>query len=173
MKNKYKIGDLEKLFGINVQTIRFYESKGFIKPQKNEETGYRYYSNWEINFLLDVIQLKQYGFPLNRIHDILNSESPEKALDSFEKQEAEIVKNIAELQEQLESVHRQKNLIKSIEKSSLEIVQSPQLLFHPYRTRNTLLDFKKDEGETAKWISAFTCGHGFFCSNRYRYTSGQ
>lgn len=153
MKNKYKIGDLEKLFGINVQTIRFYESKGFIKPQKNEETGYRYYSNWEINFLLDVIQLKQYGFPLNRIHDILNSESPEKALDSFEKQEAEIVKNIAELQEQLESVHRQKNLIKSIEKSSLEIVQSPQLLFHPYRTRNTLLDFKKDEGETAKWIS--------------------
>lgn len=153
MKNKYKIGDLEKLFGINVQTIRFYESKGFIKPQKNEETGYRYYSNWEINFLLDVIQLKQYGFPLNRIHEIINAENPQKALDSFEQQESAIVKSIAELQEQLESVHRQKNLIKSIENGTWEIVPSPQLLFHPYRTRNELLDFKKDEGETARWIS--------------------
>lgn len=153
MKNKYKIGDLEKLFGINAQTIRFYESKGFLKPQKNEETGYRYYSNWEINFLLDVIQLKQYGFPLNQIHDILNAEKPEKAFASFEQQETAIAENIAELQEQLESIHRQKNLIMSIKNCTYEIVQSPQLLFHPYRTRNGLLDAKKDNGETAKWIS--------------------
>lgn len=125
-----------------------------------------------MNFLLDVIQLRQYGFPLSKISDILNAENPQKALDSFEEQETLIVKNIAKLQEQLESVHRQKNLIKCIENSTYEIVQSPQLLFHPYRTRNELLDAKKDDGETAKWLShlpvamaSFVLGSPHLCSD--------
>ena len=153
MKNKYKIGDLEKLFGINGQTIRFYESKGLINPQKNESTGYRYYSNWEINFLLDVIQLRQYGFPLEEIRDILNVDQPEKALSSFNQREAEIVKEMMRLQEQLEAVYRQKNLIQQITNPAFDIVQSPQLLFHPYRTKNELLDIRQDSGNTEKWIS--------------------
>ena len=43
MEQQYKIGDVSQKLGISRDTLRFYEKKGVIHPEK-QENGYRYYS---------------------------------------------------------------------------------------------------------------------------------
>ena len=43
MSEKYKIGDVSRLFDIPAQTLRYYEEQGILHPEKSENSGYRYY----------------------------------------------------------------------------------------------------------------------------------
>ena len=58
MKKKYlKIGELAKLKGVSVKSLRYYDRIGVLPPAYiNEETGYRYYAPEQL-ILLDIIQL--------------------------------------------------------------------------------------------------------------------
>ena len=44
MYKDYNIGTIAKLLGISSETLRYYESKHGIKPKRDPETGYRYYT---------------------------------------------------------------------------------------------------------------------------------
>lgn len=59
---RYKIGEVSKIVDMPAETIRFLEQKGLISPEKNEETGYRFYSVWDINRILDYKKFRQIGF---------------------------------------------------------------------------------------------------------------
>ena len=61
MKNFFKIGEISKLYGIGVDSIRYYEEIGIINP-KRSESGYRHYSIhdiWKLNVIRD---LRSIGF---------------------------------------------------------------------------------------------------------------
>lgn len=77
---KYTIKTLSELLGISAQTIRYYESKGILKPTKNETTGYRYYSVWDYAMLLMSRRYLKYGCSVNECADILNEHSPEESI---------------------------------------------------------------------------------------------
>ena len=45
MKSNFTIGEVSKLFDMNVRTLRYYDSIGLLRPEEVDgETGYRYYS---------------------------------------------------------------------------------------------------------------------------------
>ncbi|HJC82353.1 MAG TPA: MerR family transcriptional regulator [Candidatus Anaerostipes avicola] len=46
---KYKIGEVGKIVDIPAESIRFFESKGLISPEKDPFNKYRYYDVWDIN----------------------------------------------------------------------------------------------------------------------------
>jgi two-component system chemotaxis response regulator CheY len=70
----YSIGTLSKIVGISVDTLRYYDEIGLFKPaQISFETGYRYYSADQAPMLTQIIELKQYGFSLNEIKEILTN----------------------------------------------------------------------------------------------------
>ena len=71
---KYKIGDISKMLNIPVQTIRFYEEHGIVQPQKDPETGYRYYDSWDLNNLMDCLHLRGLDFSLSQTEKMINSE---------------------------------------------------------------------------------------------------
>ena len=51
MKKHFKIGEISKLYNIGVDSIRYYEEIGLIKPERSN-SGYRYYSIhdiWRLN----------------------------------------------------------------------------------------------------------------------------
>ena len=52
MYNTYTIGELAKILGITAETIRYYERKGIIAPIHDQETGYRYYTTWDLHMLI-------------------------------------------------------------------------------------------------------------------------
>lgn len=49
--SNYTIGDMAKLLGVTAEAIRYYESKGIIKPLRAEGSGYRHFTTWDLHML--------------------------------------------------------------------------------------------------------------------------
>ena len=54
MSNYYAIGDAAKLIGVTVQTLRNWDRKGKLKPHHVAESGFRYYSQDQINQMIGI-----------------------------------------------------------------------------------------------------------------------
>lgn len=69
---KYKIGEVRQEFGVSIDALRFYEKKGFLNPQKDNETGFRYYTYEDFGVFLSIKNYRQMGFQLKEIGSIFN-----------------------------------------------------------------------------------------------------
>ncbi len=70
----YTIGDVSKRLGLSRDTLRFYEKKGIIHPEKLEN-GYRCYSYEDMRTLLDIRFYRRIDFSIEDISQILNESS--------------------------------------------------------------------------------------------------
>ena len=64
---RYKIGDVSRILGISADLLRYYEKKGVVQPQKDKNNDYRYYDTWDINFLIDCLWFKRFGFGIPQV----------------------------------------------------------------------------------------------------------
>ena len=64
---RYKIGDVSRILGISADLLRYYEKKGVVRPQKDQNNDYRYYDTWDINFLIDCLWFKHFGFGIPQV----------------------------------------------------------------------------------------------------------
>lgn len=71
MKEFYTIGEVSKIFNVSTDTLRFYDKINLIKPWKNGENGYRYYSKAQFEMISTIILLRSIGTPIQRLHQIL------------------------------------------------------------------------------------------------------
>lgn len=53
--NILSIGKVSKLLNISRDTLRYFEQENIVVPKKNAENNYRYYDDWDINFLQGLI----------------------------------------------------------------------------------------------------------------------
>ena len=68
----YKIGEFSKLVNVPVKTLRYYDEINLFKPQEIDLfSGYRYYSEKQIDDLEVILSLKEVGFSLEEIKKIL------------------------------------------------------------------------------------------------------
>ena len=68
----YKIGEFSKLVNVPVKTLRYYDEINLFKPQEIDLfSGYRYYSEKQIDDLEVILSLKEVGFRLEEIKKIL------------------------------------------------------------------------------------------------------
>lgn len=65
----FTISDLAGEFGVTLRTLRFYETKGLIKPRRHGAT--RLYSEDDRRRLKLIIKAKQLGFTLREIIDLV------------------------------------------------------------------------------------------------------
>ena len=64
----YKIGEFSKLVNVPVKTLRYYDEINLFKPQEIDLfSGYRYYSEKQIDDLEVILSLKEVGFSLEEI----------------------------------------------------------------------------------------------------------
>jgi len=70
-ESAYTIGKLAKMAGVNIQTIRFYERQGILKPVNRLDSGYRLYTKDSLKTLNFIRQAKQLGFSLHEIKELL------------------------------------------------------------------------------------------------------
>jgi len=66
-----RIGQLSKNTGFNVETLRYYENLGLLKPVSRTESGYREYNGESLKQLQFIKQAKYVGFSLNEISELL------------------------------------------------------------------------------------------------------
>ncbi len=71
MNEYYTIGQLAKLAGISTKTLRVYERKGLLLPERNAENDYRIYGEEAVKTLEKIQLMKYLDFSLDKIADFL------------------------------------------------------------------------------------------------------
>lgn len=67
-----RIGELAKLTGIKVETVRYYERQNLLSPPPRSTNGYRLYSKQDADKVLFILKAKQVGFSLKEIAELLS-----------------------------------------------------------------------------------------------------
>jgi two-component system chemotaxis response regulator CheY len=94
----YTIGEISKIVNISPNTLRYYDEIGLLKPsliQNNNQ--YRYYSDMQIKELIFILELKQYGFTLREIKELMHNESKQKFKQMLEEKHIKLNKEIERL----------------------------------------------------------------------------
>ncbi len=98
MKTWLTIGELCKMFELNVQTLHYYESIGLFVPEsRDEENNYRRYRFDQIYKLATIRYLKMLGYSLKQIREYMDTRDLSVSLDRLKKQSEEIMKKWSEL----------------------------------------------------------------------------
>ncbi len=69
---KFTIGQLAQKVDVNIQTIRYYERFGLIEKNIEEESGYRKYSESDVEKMQFIRKSKELGFSLKEISELLS-----------------------------------------------------------------------------------------------------
>jgi DNA-binding transcriptional MerR regulator len=84
----YSIGELSRRTGLTVKTIRFYSDRGVV-PTTRSPTGYRRYDAEALARLELIRALRDLGFPLAKIEQLLEGEASLEQLVALEEQALE------------------------------------------------------------------------------------
>lgn len=76
-----KVKEVADLVGISVRTLHHYDEIGLLSPKEITESGYRLYSDDDLEVLQQILFFRELGFPLKQIKEIIHS-------PSFDRQEA-------------------------------------------------------------------------------------
>lgn len=65
-----RIGEFAKKAGVTPRTVRYYESLGLLGPSAREGSGFRYYTDAELEKLQKINDLKELGLSLEEISSV-------------------------------------------------------------------------------------------------------
>lgn len=99
MQHLMKIGEMSKLFGISIDTLRHYDRIGLLKPIVDPENNYRYYSTQHI----PTLKIIQFGKNADLSLEQLKEHISEGTLESYLKILEKSNKNIIEKRKLLEA----------------------------------------------------------------------
>ncbi|MCR4600700.1 MAG: MerR family transcriptional regulator [Clostridia bacterium] len=137
---KYKIGDISKILNMPAQTIRFYEDHGIVRPEKDSESGYRYYVSWDLNNLMDCMYLRSLDFSLSQVERIVNwCDMDDICLDYMEK-ENELLKKIEEYKVKLNVLSEDRIRIQRFRQDmgKFSRIPNPALIYHRFRNNDVI-----------------------------------
>ena len=140
----FKISEFSRLSRIPLQTLRYYDQLGILKPTKTDEsTGYRYYSAEQLLEINRIIIFKELGFTLQQIAHLLQEEiSAEQIRGMLRLKESEIERlldiersKLSQIKERIQLVERegrmdkdQEVVIKCVEEMHMITYASPGTL---------------------------------------------
>lgn len=98
MDNLFSIGEVSKYQNISKQTLIYYDKIGLFRPAYvDPDTGYRYYSANQIDYLDTILIMKKIGFSLNEIKEHMQNYTIDSSLAALKKQMNTIDRQIHEL----------------------------------------------------------------------------
>ncbi len=164
----YKIGELSYIFGLSNDAIRYYESRGILSPKRNEESGYRYYDSWDINFLLDCLWYRSFGFTVSEIEQMIHTDDLQDIEQRCRRRESKLIKSISEQQKLLKQVshmHRRVSEAK-LRLGQFSLEDSPEMVWQCQRSRITDEEGELVRGQGAETVRQWTkymelIGHTF------------
>ncbi|GAA5524379.1 hypothetical protein Maes01_00936 [Microbulbifer aestuariivivens] len=99
----YSISDLSREFGITTRTIRFYEDKGLLAPERRGQT--RIYSPEDRVRLKLILRGKRLGFSLDESREIIEMYDPAHGnVEQLQRLLQGIAEKRAQLQQQLRDI---------------------------------------------------------------------
>ncbi|MFS0868625.1 MerR family transcriptional regulator [Paenibacillus xylanilyticus] len=71
MKQNWKVGELAKLTGLTVRTLRYYDQISLFSPSYYSPSGHRLYTESDIARLQQILSLKDLGLSLDEVKAVL------------------------------------------------------------------------------------------------------
>lgn len=99
LKPYLSIGEISYLFGLSVQTLRYYDKIGLFIPDHRDENNYRIYSFEQCYQLAAICHMRRLGYSLARIAYVLESRCVQRAEKELEERIQEVHQEQAELAE--------------------------------------------------------------------------
>lgn len=116
---KYSISDLANEFDITTRTIRFYEEKGLLNPERNGQT--RIFSAADRVKLKLILRGKRLGIPLEESKAIIEMYDPEHGnVEQLQRLIRKIRENRAQLEQQLHDIEVMMLDLKDAEENCLK-----------------------------------------------------
>ena len=98
-KTLLQIGIVAKEAQVNIQTIRYYERRGLLKPQVKKDSGYRLYSQEAIQTLKFIKHAQELGFRLDEIKELIGLRAP--SINQCEKVRAKASQKLEDVREKI------------------------------------------------------------------------
>ncbi len=152
---RYKIGDVARILGISTDLLRYYEKKGVVTPAKDKQNDYRYYDAWDINFLIDCLWYKSFGFGIPQIAYMVSDCYHGDLVAVLEEKEDELRESIKRQELLLQRIDRHReHVIRVRETTGLcDISPCPEVVYYLNR-HDTDFDNSPDMQHLAKqWLS--------------------
>ncbi|MHA7964769.1 response regulator [Paenibacillus sp. CAU 1782] len=104
----YTIGELSKVVKISIDTLRYYDEIGLLKPHHIDPSSrYRYYSSEQVNEMISIMELKRYGFSLDAIRELLKCNDPDRLRDIYQTKVQQLLVERGELEICIELLQKQ------------------------------------------------------------------
>ena len=113
--NSLTIGQLAKIAGVGVETVRFYERKGLLAEPNRRPSGYRQYGEEVVNRLRFIKRAKELGFSLNEIKELLSLRLDLTTTCADVKERAE--EKIDDIEAKIRTLRRMKNALVKVTKA--------------------------------------------------------
>ncbi len=99
MNNYFTIGEFAKLRNININSLRYYEKLGLLKPAYiDEKTNYRYYSPEQVAVLNKIILCINLGIPLKEMVEYMDKEGNLESQKLLERGKVVVQQRMEEMQ---------------------------------------------------------------------------
>lgn len=138
MFKKYHTRDLSNCLGVTRDTLRFYEKKGLLNPQKNNENNYRNYDIFDIFNIMIIDFYKKRGMTINQINDVLKNSDVQDIHSILENKKIELKKTIYEAECMLKRLEETQDFSISLDSYINIFTVKPMPL---YKIKGELSDF--------------------------------
>ncbi len=94
----FSIGEVAKLYDLNIRTLRYYDQIGLLKPERTDaDTGYRFYSTRQFERLNTIKYLRALDMPLERIAQFFESRDVDTLVELLRQQQERTQSRMEEL----------------------------------------------------------------------------
>lgn len=151
MKNYFTISEFAKLRDININSLRYYEKLGLLKPAFiDESNGYRYYSAEQVSLLNKIILCIQLGIPLKDMVAFLDEDGNLESQKLLEQGRIVAQQRIREMQNNLDYIEYS---LKNIEENKTYVNQTGVYRRFFDERKVILTDYSTEEIDAKKMIS--------------------
>ncbi|WP_223066101.1 MerR family transcriptional regulator [Paenibacillus caui] len=155
---RYSIGQAAKICNISIQTLRYYNKIGLVKPGYTDKfTGYRYYSNFDVLYIKIVQDMKSLNFSLEEIKAAMKDDSLDNLLTKLEFKHRQTVTEIRQLEQIAASIAHRKGQILDLKELSSGLKELDVLVeLKSYPARQVLSDRRRSASGMDASIVRFT-----------------
>lgn len=138
--DKLYIGEVARLLGIASDTLRYFDKEGIVTAKKNAN-NYRYYDDWDINFLIEYKKYRSFGYNVQEAKEILYEDDLDQLTDKFAENQKELSKKIRKYQLILDKNQRYIEHLRHIKLKIGQYVMTDMIdvYYFPMRYNNTYL----------------------------------
>ncbi len=112
IEKTFTIGQLAKAASVNIQTVRFYEREGILKPFSRKLSGYRVYNEESLKRLVFVRRAKTLGFTLKEINSLLGLRA--RSVEQCDKVRAKADGKLQEVREKIKHLRFLEKILQTL-----------------------------------------------------------